>query len=368
VEKTIANIESAKLQGNEQGILNGWYAADSRRRNSDVRFGKLGLRAEAWRTLIMGSAHVITIYAGSVMVTNLSLSVGRYMGFIILKSVFISAFARAIGKFQDLRSITDVTERLSDVVSHDTEYVDFALNPFHGRPDGRLALNGVTFTYPGERSPAVSNISFAVKAGEILQIDGPSGSGKSTLIRLMCGLLNPTAGDISVGDRPLASVGLREYRSHIAHVSHGTSLVPGSIIDNIVMNGEEVAQERLVAAATTARIHDFIMKLPMSYLTMIGDLGSIMSGGQAQRILLARALYKRPVILFLDEALSNLEDRLSIEILKDIARTTTVVLVTHSRDLANAATHVIRIRRGRLDASEFGAGITSAGDATKNLV
>ncbi|WP_228743013.1 ATP-binding cassette domain-containing protein, partial [Klebsiella pneumoniae] len=136
---------------------------------------------------------------------------------------------------------------------------------------------------------------------------GPSGVGKTTLLKVMCGLLSPTSGDVLADNLDITKIGLNNYRLGIACVLQEDRLFSGSLIDNISGFEDNADLDFVMECAKRCNIHDEIMKMPMGYETIVGELGLGISGGQKQRILIARALYRRPSILFMDEATSHLD-------------------------------------------------------------
>ena len=181
-------------------------------------------------------------------------------------------------------------------------------------------------------------------AGESVALVGPSGCGKTTLLKIMLGQLEPNEGEVLVGGMPLKQLGLSYYRSLTGTVMQNDRLFAGSLADNICFFDNGPEQSQIEACAKLARIHEAIIKMPMGYNTLIGDMGSTLSGGQQQRILLARALYKRPSILFLDEATSHLDNQLEQQITSAIANLQlTRVVIAHRQETIAASGRVIEL-------------------------
>src|SRR5690606_272597 len=185
--------------------------------------------------------------------------------------------------------------------------------------------------------------------GESVAIVGASGCGKTTLVKLMLGLLRPTEGRICIGGYDIQKVGPRNVRAIVGAVMQDDQLFAGSIADNISFFDPQADQARIEEAAQLAAIHHEIAAMPMGYHGLIGDMGSSLSGGQKQRIILARALYRKPKLLFLDEATSHLDmanERLVNEAVKGLALTK--VIVAHRPETIASADRVLVMDQGRI--------------------
>jgi ATP-binding cassette subfamily B protein RaxB len=198
----------------------------------------------------------------------------------------------------------------------------------------------------------LQQVNLQIAAGEAVAIVGPSGCGKTTLLKVMIGLLQPTEGAVVVGGVSLARLGVQTYRTMIGTVMQEDQLFTGSIADNISFFDQESDQDWIEACAQRAALHQDIMTMPMGYHTLIGDMGTVLSGGQKQRLLLARALYKRPKILFLDEATSHLDvprERLINDTIKQLHMTR--VIIAHRPETIASADRVIVLEPGPHGAS-----------------
>jgi ATP-binding cassette subfamily B protein RaxB len=207
----------------------------------------------------------------------------------------------------------------------------------------------LTFAYAGDDRPILRECSISAASGEFVVVRGRSGSGKSTLLRLLAGLETPSAGALYFDGRPAADWPLPELRSWVATVFQDDALVSGSIAENIALFDTELDRQRVRWAARRAVIDMDIEAMPMAYETRIGDLGSALSAGQVQRVLLARALYREPRLLLLDEFTSGLDEDTERLVVASVARLrATRVVVTHSETVMRAADRIFELSGQRL--------------------
>jgi ATP-binding cassette subfamily C protein CydC len=213
-----------------------------------------------------------------------------------------------------------------------------------------LRFDAVSFTYPGGGRPALDGVDFTLEQGRRLAVVGPSGSGKSTLIQLLLRFLAPDGGRILLDGHDLTAFKGEDLRRHIAVVSQHTRLFTGTLRENLLMANPDAAEGAIEQACRTARIHDFIAAQPAGYDTWIGEAGLTLSGGQARRIAIARALLRDAPILVLDEPTEGLDNPTAEAVLQSIDQLMlgrTVLMVTHRRHGLGAVDQVLELRDGR---------------------
>jgi len=234
-----------------------------------------------------------------------------------------------------------------------------------------IEMRNVTYTYAGSRRAALENVSFRVPVGGAVAIVGMSGSGKTTLLDLFIGLLEPTAGAVYVDDKDLRRLDIERWRLRIGLVQQEPFLTHATLLENIAWGDPQPDVERAREAATQAGLAPLIEGSPGGMQTALGERGGRLSGGQRQRVTFARALYRQPALLILDEPTSSLDEESQREILETLAAIKgrcTMIVVTHSEQVAQLCDQVITLTNGRVasietrsaKAFEAGAGAMSA--------
>jgi ATP-binding cassette, subfamily B, bacterial CvaB/MchF/RaxB len=301
--------------------------------NAQIATRKLELLLSLTRKLVLGLEHVLIVWVGALLVMERTFSVGMLFAFLAYQQQFSARVSELIEKFVELRMLGLQGERLADIVLSKPE-PDESTRIHTPQPSSpRIELNNIGFAYAEGEMPVLSKLNLCIEPGESIAIAGPSGCGKTTLLKLMLGIHSPQSGTMTVGDVPLAKLGLKAWRDMIGTVMQHDQLFAGSIADNIAFFDDQADLQWVKHCARIAAIHDDIEKMPMDYNTLIGDMGTAISGGQKQRILLARALYKRPQVLFLDEATSALDVEREREVNHAIRQLDiTRVIVAHRPD------------------------------------
>jgi len=206
-----------------------------------------------------------------------------------------------------------------------------------------ISAKGLGFAY-GIEGFAFRGVDFSVRPGEMVAIVGPSGSGKTTMVKVLIGLLERTEGTLEANGRDVRDWDVGAYRSRLGVVMQDDPLFVGSIEDNISFFDPKHQPNLVRAAANVAGIDADIMAMPMQYNTIVGSLGVALSGGQKQRVLLARALYRKPQVLFLDEAFDQLDLAREQEISERLRKLgIAIVIVSHRPDTVRSVDRIVRL-------------------------
>lgn len=292
------------------------------------------------------TALVASLVVKGEMTLGMMLSVQYIIGQLNSPVNELIAFARDM---QDARLSMD---RLSEVRDKPDEE-DPTRELLREIPEGKeIRLQNLNFKYdPLSEYPTLNDINLVIPPGKQTAIVGMSGSGKTTLVKLLLGFYPPASGDIFIGDTPLGSYSIREWRKRCGVVMQDGFIFSDSIAGNIAPGVEHIDKKRLRHAAEVANIHDFIEELPLAYNTKIGQEGHGLSQGQKQRILIARAVYKDPEFIFFDEATNALDannERTIMNNLQTFFKGRTSVVVAHRLSTVRNAEQIIVIEQGRI--------------------
>ena len=292
------------------------------------------------------TALVASLVVKGEMTLGMMLSVQYIIGQLNSPVNELIAFARDM---QDARLSMD---RLSEVRDKPDEE-DPTRELLREIPEGKeIRLQNLNFKYdPLSEYPTLDDINLVIPPGKQTAIVGMSGSGKTTLVKLLLGFYPPASGDIFIGDTPLGSYSIREWRKRCGVVMQDGFIFSDSIAGNIVPGVEHIDKKRLRHAAEVANIHDLIEELPLAYNTKIGQEGHGLSQGQKQRILIARAVYKDPEFIFFDEATNALDannERTIMNNLQTFFKGRTSVVVAHRLSTVRNAEQIIVIEQGRI--------------------
>ncbi len=300
-------------------------------------------------SFFMGIGEFFVLYFGGRMVLENTITMGELLEF-TLYLVYI---------YQPLRWVSNLPRRLGEVATSlikiyeildEKEGMDELENPVPASLKGDIIFDNVRFGYKAYE-PVLKDVSFKVKQGEMIGLVGHSGAGKSTLINLIMRLYDADEGKITVGGADIKEMSQSQYREKIGVVFQETFLFAGTVYDNIAYARPSAEPGEIIAAAKAANAHEFIMKLPDGYNTVVGEDGHNLSGGERQRISIARAVLRNPEILILDEATSALDpetESLIQEALARLVKGRTTFAIAHRLATLRNADRLIVIEKGRI--------------------
>ncbi|WP_344873524.1 ABC transporter ATP-binding protein [Nonomuraea antimicrobica] len=215
-----------------------------------------------------------------------------------------------------------------------------------GRSAGRIAFEGVGFTYPGRGRPALRDVSFTVEPGEVVVVTGPSGAGKSTLTKLLLRFYDPDSGRVLLDGADVRGLTQKSLRENVTVLHQETLLFSGSVRDNIAYGRPGASLDEVIRAAEAAGVHDFVKMLPQGYDTPVGQRGRLLSGGQRQRIAIARAILRDTPVLVLDEPMTGLDVATAGHVMQPMRRLMAgraTLLITHDLRYAPKGARVLEL-------------------------
>jgi ATP-binding cassette subfamily B protein RaxB len=292
--------------------------------------------------LIFGLENVAVVWLAALLVMDGRFSVGMLFGFLAFKLLFITRINNLVDKAIEFRMLDLHAERIADIALATPEQPSTSAGH---TSTGLLHLEAkdLAFAY-GAEGPVFRDIEFSVQPGETVAIVGPSGCGKTTLVKVLIGLLDRTAGTLTANGRDVRDWDRAALRGRLGVVLADDQLFVGTIEDNISFFDPKHDPQRVRACARASMIDRDIDAMPMQYNTMVGSLAHALSAGQKQRILLARALYRGPQVLFLDEAFDQLDLALESRITDQLRRLKLgVVIVSHRPETIRSVDRIVRL-------------------------
>jgi len=316
------------------------------RMNANVQRRTLEIASSQLMTMLQGIAVAAVLWVGGNAVLTDRMTIGVFAAFLTLQTLFMTPLEALLGAATQLQYMSSHLRRLDDVLDSHVE-VAGPIDP--GRITGRIELDDVSFAYVGGAPPVLSGITLSVAPGEKIALVGPSGAGKSTLARLLLGLQIPTAGRIRFDGMDLREIDLPRLRRQVGVVLQETTFFNDTVRANLSLNDPDLPPERLREAAEVACIDRVIDALPDGYETLMGADGNIFSGGERQRLAMARALAHDPAILLLDEATRALDLETEARLHANLAaRRCTRILISHRLATVEDADRIVVMQNGRI--------------------
>jgi ATP-binding cassette subfamily B protein RaxB len=308
-----------------------------------------GSAASAAQTALLALTTIGAVFVGGLALLNGAITPGILTAAVAYQTQFTQRAVAALDQLFALRMLEVPIGRLEDLLLSEIEPEPPPNFPAIVSASSNVSAHDVCFRYDDDGPAVIKGISFDIGAGEHVAITGPSGTGKSTLLKLLCGVYQPTSGLISISGIPLTGSRAVALRGEIGVVMQGDPTIAGSIAENVASFAAQIDLDRVWECLALAELDREITALPNQLATFIGEMGPSLSGGQQQRLLLARALYRKPKVLILDEATSNLDADTEQAIMRRLATLdVTKIAVTHRPISIAAADRCLRIHEGKL--------------------
>uniref|UniRef100_UPI0022E3D39D peptidase domain-containing ABC transporter n=1 Tax=Parabacteroides distasonis TaxID=823 RepID=UPI0022E3D39D len=339
--------QAAGEQSNLFQLITGMQEIKLNNCETKMRWKWERIQVKLFKIGIKGLNILISFIAARAVVQG-DMTLGMMMSVTYIVGQLSSPIEQLIDFSRSLQDAKISLERLGEIHGKEDEEQAGGIR-LNVLPDDRtLRLENLSFSYDGaDRDYVLEDINLTIPHNRVTAIVGASGSGKTTIVKLLLGFYNPNKGDVRIGD-----TSLRNLNPHVWRSKTGSVMQDGFIIANNIAPGEEVVdKERLLHAVTVANIRDFIDSLPLGYNTKIGMEGNGVSQGQRQRILIARAVYKNPDFIFLDEATNALDANNEREIMEQLHafyKGRTVVVVAHRLSTVRDADKIVVLDKGRV--------------------
>ncbi|WP_026100064.1 cysteine peptidase family C39 domain-containing protein [Fortiea contorta] len=352
VVEMITNITAVKTAVAERSVRRHWEERFMNMVKSRFQGQKLANKLQLTSGLINHFGSTMVLWYGANLVIGEQMSLGKFVAFNMLISNVTNPVLALVKLWDEFQEVLISLERLNDVLSAVPE--ENPQKPLLVMPAirGEIKFENVSFCYHSdEERHTLQNISFQVKPQQTIGIVGSSGSGKSTLVNLLAGLYQPDNGRILIDGHDVSLVSPQSLRSQLGLVAQENCLFSGTILENITLYSPEFTEAEAIAAAKLAQAHSFIQALPLAYNTQVGERGALLSGGQRQKIAIARALIRNPGILILDEATSALDAESEHQLQQHLARITqarTTFIISHRLASIRHADHILVLDKGVL--------------------
>ncbi len=352
VQETLQGISNVKAFANEWYEIGRYYKSISGLMQMAIKNGKFRGLFVSFMLFSVFGAIVLVVWYGAGLMQHGQLTFGDLTAFVVYTAFVGGTMAGFAELFSQFQKTLGATQRVRDLLKDQTEIISLDSVPLNEeyKLTGNISLQGVSFSYPSRPDMKVlKNVSIDAKAGEQIAIVGPSGAGKSTIVSLLLRFYEPSGGHILFDGIAAGSIPLTQLRKQMALVPQDILLFGGSIHENIAYGLPGATDEEVKAAAIKANAHDFIMSFPEGYATLVGERGIKLSGGRRQRIAIARAILKDPVILLLDEATSALDsesEQLVQEALQNLMAGRTSFVIAHRLSTIRNADKIIVLDGG----------------------
>ena len=348
----ITAMQEIKLQDCEQRRRWEWEDVQADLFGVQMKSLKLQQTQEAGSIFINEVKNIVITVVAATAVIHGQMTLGMMLAVQYIIGQLNSPVEQLMSFLYSLQDVKISLERINEIHEMENEENNKeALNAFHDR-DKSLSFKNADFKYdPHNPNKTLDGINITIPEGKVTAIVGTSGSGKTTMIKLLLGYYPLLAGEITIGSTDLQKYNLKWWRKHCGVVMQDGVIFSESIARNIAVDDGEIDKERLLQAARIACIDNYIQTLPLKYNTLIGQDGIGLSQGQKQRILIARAVYKNPDYIFLDEATNALDannERAIVENLMEFYKGKTVVIVAHRLSTVKNADQLIVIERGKI--------------------
>ena len=349
----IEMIETIKASGAENGFFEKWAGYQASVNTNMVRFQRMNQLLGLLPTLVSSLCDTAVLMTGVFLAMKGEFTVGMIMAFQGFLSSFISPATTLISAGQTLQEMRTDMERIEDVMKYPTDVTfensDDSENIEYDKLSGNIEIKNVTFGYSRLAEPLIKDFSMSLKSGSRVAFVGPSGCGKSTVSKLISGLYKPWRGEILFDGKPMSKIDRSVFTGSLAVVDQDIILFEDTIANNIKMWDNSIEDFEMIMAARDAQLHEDIMQREGGYQYKLTEGGKDFSGGQRQRMEIARVLAQDPTIIILDEATSALDAKTEYDVVKSIKdRGITCIVVAHRLSTIRDCDEIIVMDQGNV--------------------
>lgn len=354
LQESLSGVQTIKEHAAEERETQKIASSLKKLLRTSVVQGVAGTLAGESMTLVTSLVSLAVLWGSARFILDGSLRIGQYVAFSLYMLKFIAPLQIFATLSLGIQPALAGVRRLGELIDEVTEDDDPARTIALPQVRGAIELNDVRFRYEDQTRNALDGVSLNIREGEYVALVGPSGSGKTTIVRLLLGLYPIQEGTISIDGQDARRVKLQDLRDRVGIVSQNVFLFNDTVRNNILFSRPGATDEEVIAAARAADAHAFIEQLPNGYDTMVGERGARLSGGQMQRISIARAVLKQPEVVIFDEATSQLDGESEQRVWREAQNLfagRTRIVISHRLRPVLAADRIVLLENGRVVAS-----------------
>ena len=349
--ESLSNLETIKTMGATGHAQYKWEEATGEIAKKGLRSKTLSSSISTITTLLIQINTVAVLVVGVYMISEMELSMGGLIATVILTSRAIAPLGQVAALLSNYEQTKTAYRSLNEIMSMPVERPTDKTYVQHPKMIGKIEFKNVFFSYPGESTEVLKDVSFTIHPGERVAIIGRVGSGKTTIEKLLMGLYQPTKGSILIDNIDINQIDPADLRKNISYVPQDVFLLRGTLRDNIVFKMPDASDEEILAAAYVGTVDQFVNSHPRGYDMAVDEQGSSLSGGQKQSVAIARAFIHPSPIIILDEpsnAMDSTTESLLISRLQERTKGYTTLIVTHKNTLLTLAERIILLNNGAI--------------------
>jgi len=349
--EALVGLETVKALGAEAPLQRKWEKSAALLSRVGAQLRLLSSTASNGAGFVQQLVSVAMIVIGVYLIGEGQLSMGGLIACYLLSSRAMGPIGQVAGLLVQYHNASTALASLEQVMQREVERPEGAHFLSRGSFRGEIEFRDVSFSYPGQDSPALRNVSLRIRAGERVAILGRVGSGKTTIEKLILGLYRPSSGAVLVDGIDLRQLDPAELRRHIGYVPQDVTLFYGTLRENITIGAPLADDTQIVQAARIAGIADFVNAHPQGFDMLVGERGESLSGGQRQGVALARALINQPPILLMDEPTASMDFSTEDEVKRrvgEFSRDRSLIVITHRTSLLDLVDRIVVVDGGRV--------------------